>query len=129
MSEEQEDLKTLRIYGASDDLVEIEGAVDAEINTGEPCAIQIGDRSGLCTLVVMAYGDMGEAVWTAKVAPLDEDIPMHEVRLGLHSSGYSVLVEIDVPQGTRIRWGSPGFWSASRESQAYLVGNGGVDLT
>lgn len=99
----------IRIYGASDDLVEVEN--DARpLRPGEPdeighfnrptllrvTPIDGAERGGL--LVRMRYASFPGAVWSAELAQIDEDEPIPwpvTVRHGKPSRGYSVVVEID----------------------------------
>lgn len=69
----------VKIYGASDDLVEVEG--EGVLGADEyPCDRArlrlIGD--GKTTLVAIAYHD---GVWGISVQPIHEDIPMHDVEI------------------------------------------------
>lgn len=101
----------IRIYGASDDLVEVEGpsghnefgAFDKEI------ALLIGDGSG--GLVVRFYyaplrqpkNDVGDgATWQARIDVVDEDTPI-PWPVSIKSDGYTVVVEVDAPASTKWR--------------------------
>lgn len=94
----------IKIYGASDDLTEIEGHPDAdEIGCfGEDVEIKLeGDGEGV--IVRMIYdGDWGEAVWAALIRQIDEDIPVPPTRV--KHEGYSVLVEVDLPRTAKLTW-------------------------
>lgn len=103
----------IRIYGASDDLVEFEGCKaadeigrydkDVHFVIGDPEAKPGRDASGL--RVWMHYSDLG--VWAASVLQLEEDVPIPwpvTIRTGEPSRGYSVIVEIDAPKDTPVSW-------------------------
>ena len=110
----------VRIWGASDDLVELEGIrLDGKRShvlggsTDEigcfNCSIRIliGDAKGGC-VVTMRYGVRDTACWGARLDPIDEDVPcpwgvrikFNEIPL---TRGYSTIVEVDAPNGTPIR--------------------------
>jgi hypothetical protein len=79
----------MRIYGASDDLIEIEqGTVTDEI---------YADRDDRAVLLVG-----GAAVWQVAVEPVDEGVAIPwPVRV--EAFGYTACVLIDCPQGTPVR--------------------------
>ena len=97
----------IRIYGASDDLVEVEGDhLEDEFSGGSTVTIKHvrNEKCGSCDVesdhvlgglhVRMTYADLGEGgVWTASVAPIDEDVPIPwPVRI--LANGYTAIVEI-----------------------------------
>ena len=97
----------IRIYGASDDLVEIEGDVEDEISPGRSIIIGTAARG---MRVVFKYGKGG--VWGGFVAQLDEGVPMFPLvvrEAEPHGypdpKAYSVLFEIDCPKGTPVMVG------------------------
>lgn len=97
----------LKIYGASDDLVELEGFIRDEVDCyDKPVQIKVGtDDSGL--IITMRYGVLG-AVWSAELSQLDEDVPIPwpvtVVTQGRREDdvGYSVAVCIDCPDDTPV---------------------------
>ena len=97
----------IRIYGASDDIVEIEGDVNEETSPGR--SIVIGTKVDGGLVVSMKYG-VGAAVWQARVRQIDEGIPVPwPVTIGNAEphgfpdpQTYSVLVTIDCPAGTPV---------------------------
>ena len=103
-------MKTIEIYGASDDLVEVEVGgrpfeeigcygKDVHIVVGHERASPGSNASGI--RVWMHYTDL--AVWAATILQIDEGIPIPwKVTVG--SDDYSVLVRIDCPDGTPISW-------------------------
>lgn len=109
----------IRIYGQSDDLVEIEGIANGEHNNGKAlelgadCAvIVLGDKAGgVCVTVDYHSARMiegrpeGWGCWSVQVVQLSGDVPIpwpvtvrHHVRNG--RVGYSAVVEIDAPADT-----------------------------
>ncbi len=111
----------VRIYGASDDLVEIEGHPDGdEVGCYEQDVIVVlGDEKG-GVLVRMSYSprftgapglpDAAFGCWSAEVAPIGEDVPMPwpvtitnpiEQRAG-GPRGYSACVSVDCPADTKL---------------------------
>ena len=101
----------IKIYGGSDDLVEIEGCTsgdevgcyeqDVTIVVGAPEATGGANASGL--RVTMHYGTGDAGVWEARVSPLDEDVPCPWA-VKLTVEGYSAVVEIDAPADTPVTW-------------------------
>ena len=110
----------IRIYGASDDLVDIEGHPDGdEIGCYDRDVIVIvEDPAGGGIAVRMSYApgfpkkacgrEIGFGCWSAEVVQLAEDEPVpwpvavkHAIRGG--TVGYSVVVEIDAPATVALR--------------------------
>lgn len=107
------------IYGASDDLVEIEGHPDGdEVGCYEKDVfITIGDTTGGGLAVRMSYSpqlgkDVAFGCWTAEIGQLDEDCPIPwpvtittaKRHPNDPEAGYSVKVAIDAPAGVTLRW-------------------------
>ena len=82
-------MSVITIYGASDDLVEVEGTVPGcdEYPTEDVWLRVIGE--GKTTRIRVRFGDAG--TWAITVAPLDEDVPMHEVTIQQAPRGHSAL--------------------------------------
>ena len=97
------------LYGASDDLVEIEGDVQEEIGCYEKAVlVTIGrpevdlGQNAYGVQVRMSYGDEA-GVWAARIAPIDEDVPIPwPVRVS--AWGYSAHVVVECPPGTPVTW-------------------------
>ena len=97
-------MPTVTIYGASDDLIEVEGVPGAdEFNV-------YSDKKVCATLLLhhaeeeqMAVHAVYDGCWSFAVAQVDEEhpLPAWPVRVG-QSLGvpYSTQLEIDVPDGT-----------------------------
>lgn len=95
------------IYGASDDLVEIDGDVWDEVSPGTTITIGNSQRG---VIVRMRYCQNG--TWRASVAMIDEGVPMFPVSVIEAAPGgypnprsYSVMVRVDCPEGTLVRYG------------------------
>lgn len=123
----------MKIYGGSDDLVEIEGcrvlerSIEDAANVGHGVTVAIGGAEIVCCelrvvieigareagagqngagiRVVMTYASETHdaAVWSADVSPLDEDVPCPWT-VTLGTEGYSVVVTIECPAGTPVMW-------------------------
>ncbi len=115
----------IRIYGASDDLVEIEGITGGnsgdhhlELNA-DNAAIILGDRMTGGVLIGIRYSDPtlapdreeGTGCWAVQISPLDEGVPIpwpitvrHRVAPNYgdeeDSIHYSAVAEIDAPADT-----------------------------
>lgn len=105
----------LKISGASDDIVCLDGhGIDDEVDcydrnvlitVGWPEAAEGRDSQGLYVLMRYAPSWHPEGVWTAEVAPLDEDVEIPwPVTVTLGGRGYSAEVEIDLPEGVPVTW-------------------------
>jgi len=103
----------LKIYGASDDLVEIEGPGGDEVGCYDSgVLITIGwteaqagkDAKGL--VVRMRYGSPGfGSTWSAEVGQIDEDILIPwNVTVRVAERPYSALVIVDCPDDTPVTW-------------------------
>lgn len=99
----------IRIYGGSDDLVEIEGDYNEELNVemNKWMPITIGDEKG-GLLVHVGYGLLSRnGVWEICVEQIDEDVPIPWlVTIGVAPQGYSTLLTVNCPRGTPIQWGT-----------------------
>lgn len=101
-------MTTLKCYGYSDDSAYIE--YDDCSYSGD-CFKRIAvakltahDGEALVTFVYMG-------TWSVGIAQTDEDVPLPEwaknARFGVHEdSGYSVELILDVPDDTKITWGT-----------------------
>ena len=108
----------IRIYGASDDLVEIEGHPDGEeVGCYDKDVVVIIGTMTAGLVVRMSYdgatvpesaglGEVGFGCWSARVVQVAEDAPVPwpvTITTAGSSSGavgYSVCVNIDAPAGT-----------------------------
>ncbi len=95
-------MKTLKIYGASDDLVEMDGIAGAdEFNCYK-------DESLLATFVLKADNErlrihaIYDGSWCFALGQVEEDDPMPPWPVRRTWSGYSEHVEIDVPDHARV---------------------------
>jgi hypothetical protein len=94
-------MQTLKMYGASDDLIECEGVHGTEefnvcAETGQAHATFLLGNA----LRIHAIYD---GCWCFAVGLIDEDIPLPDWPIRILNStkcSYSVALEIDVPDGT-----------------------------
>lgn len=96
--------KTLRFFGASDDLFEVTGAITEEIGCfSKPGVYHLKSAEGEL-LVIALYGVGNIACWTIGVCQVDEGVPVPEwpVMYSMHDSGYSPLLTLEVPDDTRL---------------------------
>lgn len=94
--------KTLQFYGASDDLFEVEGAIREEIGCFDKPGVYHLKASEGELLVVALYLDSG--CWSIGLSQVDENVPVPTwpVSYGMHESGYSVLLTMEVPDDTQL---------------------------
>ena len=87
-------------YGASDDLIEIEGVKGAD-----EFAVTTAANDKIAGEFILTGGDgqiriiaIYDGVWSFAIAPVDEDVPIPywPVAHHLHDNGYSVELTIDV---------------------------------
>lgn len=103
-------MKTVRIYGASDDLIEADGVEGAD----EFNPTSHGDGPYKATLAIEAspfalhihalYGP--EAVWSFAPSTADDGVPLPPwpIRIGpSEDCGYSTQIEVDVPDHATMR--------------------------
>jgi hypothetical protein len=96
----------VKIYGASDDLVEIEDcdAVD-EIGCYDRMVRLLVGKPDAGLYVVMQYagGRVPGGVWHATIAQVGDGIPIPwPVRIDVTQRGYSVEVSVDCPKDTPV---------------------------
>ena len=93
--------RTLKFYGASDDLFEIEGYVNGEPDEISPecCVLVANDHAGL--IVSAHYSPGGNGCWAIGISQRDEDEPLPDWPMtwttGRPSRGYSVVLTIETP--------------------------------
>jgi hypothetical protein len=101
-AEQEQEMKRIAFYGASDDLVEVVGDVPGcdEYNAELAAFVVAGLR------VVVSYGARG--TWGIKVAQIDESVPVtaFDLRLGAYTD-YSMRLDMKVPAGTVITREAP----------------------
>lgn len=95
----------IRIYGASDDLVEVEGATREEFSAyGDDRWLGVlASPSGEQLLLTAEY--TGRGTWAIGVAPVDEDIPMPSWPISVGQAmenRYSAMLTITVPDGVTL---------------------------
>ncbi|EBR5151925.1 hypothetical protein B5W64_20535 [Salmonella enterica] len=90
-------MKELRFYGASDDLLECEGAIREEVGCyREPGNYHLKSGDGEM-LVVGFYMDSG--LWSIGVCQVIEDspLPTWPISYSVYENGYSPMLTIQVP--------------------------------
>ena len=100
----------IRIYGASDDLVEIDAGLKSdEVGAYErPVTVTVTDAAGHGARFIVEYApehaSSGKGVWRIGVEPLEEDVPMPwPITMKLGGRGYSAVAEIDaIPEAVTI---------------------------
>lgn len=93
----------LRIYGASDDCIEIEGDVEGELyadRDGKAVLLVGEERAGL--VVTVRYAPRDAAVWQVGVEPVDEAVPM-PWSARVEVQGYTAVLVVECPPGTPVR--------------------------
>ncbi len=101
---------TITIYGASDDCVEVEGCEGADEFyvsgqgewRGDLVAPGGTDQMRLYAAYSALTADAG--TWLIGTAQTSEDVPFPKwpISIRQHDSGYSTIVTIDAPPGTRL---------------------------
>ena len=95
----------LNIYGASDDLVEVEGPMPACNEHGEPCTIVVGNIEKTRLVVHVSYGNNGWQMTThldGKEFEDDAAVLPWPITLGVSDRGYSPELRIDCPDDTHV---------------------------
>jgi len=82
-------MKHVILYGASDDLIEIDGDFREEI-AEEKADLEI---AGLIITVEF------EGCWSIKVIQMDEEVPVtaENIKLSIAESGFSMQLDMDIP--------------------------------
>ena len=108
--------RTLKLYGASDDLFEIEGTRRGEPDEigcfdqmeGPPAVLLQSTSEGGRLVVIASYapgqGKKAPATWAIGLAPADENVPLPSwpMRWALGGRGYTTELQIDVPDDTTV---------------------------
>ena len=99
------------MYGAGDDLVEAEGVPGADEFGcyGQDGAVNasfvLTGPDGIMRILAM-YAPAKTACWAFAPMQFDEDVPFPDWPLRIHSGepalGYSTVLEVEVPEGTRL---------------------------
>jgi hypothetical protein len=103
--------RTLKFYGASDDLFEIEGTKRGEPDeigcyASKGVFVKVANEHAGC-FVAAQYGTDGIAnvpAWMIGVQPLEEGIPIPDwsLRIGTADNGYSTLLTMEVPDDVQV---------------------------
>lgn len=96
----------LKISGASDDIIDLKGIVNDEVNgdganiiVGKPDASEGEDAFGV--RVKMRYAKGG--IWAATIEPLGDDVKC-PWPITVSIENYSAVVTIDCPEGTEVTY-------------------------
>ena len=85
----------LTFYGASDDLIEVEGDVPG-------CDEYPGEDSTFLVAGIAVRVFYGPGVWAITVVQIDEDVPVLAENITLAAQGYSMRLDLDVPAGSYV---------------------------
>src|ERR1700727_2787950 len=99
----------ITIYGASDDLVEVDGCEGADEFNSDDWSANIVGPGATEQMHVRCWYDLN-GTWQVGVGQVDESVPLApwplRIRQGLgspddgaHAPDYSVVLEIDAPEG------------------------------
>jgi hypothetical protein len=94
---------TITIYGTNDELIEVEGCEGADEFHGTEWSADIVGPGAIEQMhVTVWFPDNG--CWQVGVGQVDEAIqlPLWPVTISQHESGYSALLTIEAPAGTRL---------------------------
>lgn len=82
-------MKHLTLYGASDDLIEIDGDFREEI----------ADEKGELEIAGLIITIEFEGCWSIKVIQMDEEVPVtaENIKLSIAEGGYSMQLDMDIP--------------------------------
>lgn len=95
----------IQIYGHSDDLIEIEGAVSDEYSAYEKIAIlRIDDHYNKTSVIIIGEYGKRAGVWTFSVEPVEEDIQLPPIRIATHENGYSPLLTVECSVNVTAQW-------------------------
>lgn len=98
----------IEIYGASDDLIEVEGCEGADefgVDAKGRWQADLVGPGGTDQLRIRAEWDPDKSgCWVISLSQTDESVPFPPWGNGIEQapSGYSTLIRIDAPEGTRL---------------------------
>lgn len=98
--------RTLKFYGASDDLFEIEGyRGDEPDEIGRKATVCVFDRQGNGLVVAASYVHAG--TWAIGIAPLNEDQPLPgwPMKWEAKVPGYTTVLTIEAPDDAVMKLG------------------------
>lgn len=107
-------MATITIYGASDDLVEVEihgkyGQEGFELDAydrGKTICLTIPDGTGMRVYAEYSPTDLGGGVWMIGVAQLGEDQPIPDwpMKYRTAKNGYSPMLIIEAPEDIAVSY-------------------------
>lgn len=96
-------MKELIFYGASDDLLELEGDISEEYGAYGGCAVKLAAADG--ELLVTAHYGGYAPTWSIGVSPVDEvkPIPGWPMNYSTAENGYSAALVIQCPDDVTVQ--------------------------
>lgn len=101
----------IQVYGSSDDLVEIEGCEGGdEFNNSSDSVVKLSgsfiapNNTGMRLIVMYDQGtEEASGCWMSAIGLLEEDadLPKWKIKTEAATNGYSTLLTLDAPEGTR----------------------------
>ena len=94
-------MQYVTMYGSSDDLVEVEGIIGGDEFNGEEVRLSVGG----VLAVDFEYALIPGSCWGVTITQIDEDLPIPDdwkVTISQNSNGYSVQVNMEIPDGISI---------------------------
>lgn len=99
----------IKIYGHSDDCVEVEGIFRGQNEYNppldKPISLVVHDFTFDKSVIVTAHyaaEKFSDAVWRLSVEPINEDKPMPPMKITLAPNGYSPMLEIECSENTAV---------------------------
>lgn len=93
-------MKKLVFYGASDDLLELDGDMQGEFDAYTGKAVKVSSIDGeMLVVAIYAPSSVHASVWSIGIAPADEGQPIPEwpMQYGIAVNGYSPALTIICP--------------------------------
>lgn len=98
--------RTLRFYGHSDDLMEINGTLIDEpslVSVYEtPGTVRVANDEAGLFVTALYQPNLACACWMIGIAPLDDNVPLPDWPMRWSAQRYTTVLEIDVPDDVRI---------------------------
>lgn len=99
-------MKTLKFYGQSDDTFGEYGVTHYDVDNCaslKPIQCKI-EADGQSLLVIGQYSRNGNGCWDIGISQTNESTPIPNWTVRISSSGYTAVLEIDVPDTFRLTW-------------------------
>lgn len=96
-------MKRLIFYGASDDLLELDGDMSDEFEAYNGAAVKLNSLCGeMLITAIYAPRCIRAPVWSIGIAPVDEDVPIPDWPITMGASGYSAILTIECPDDIQV---------------------------